>query len=319
MTTPTRELVLLEYSSGGHVETNKHVVATITLNNPDRRNALDHDMFDALESALNNVQKKCATYQFLNETKPVALGEKKANQFTPASNASSDSPTRVVVLCANGPAFCAGFNLHTVANDASEAQPVLAGYLHRLHHCIDMMTQLPAITIAAVSGAALAGGCALVSACDFVIATTDAKFGYPTHAVGLSPAISGPTLSSRMGLGAARELLLGGELIGGTRAFELGFASHLAGATPEHNNMPDQVAAHNFDSALAQETSKLIKILLAKDPRALFATKCWLQQLDPYLHNTHRASALSASVSGVGGAESVDRVAAIWKNRSKTT
>ena len=226
------------------------------------------------------------------------------------------STIRVVVVRASGPSFCAGFNLHAVANDASQAQPVLADYLHRLHHCIDIITQLHAITIAAVSGSALAGGCALVSACDFVIATTDAKFGYPTHAIGLSPAISGPTLSSHMGLGAARELLLGGELISGARAFELGFASHLADATPVHNNVPDQVPPHNFDSGLAQETSRLTKILLAKGPRALLTTKQWLQQLDPLSHRTHRASALSASLSGVGGGESIDRVAAIWKKRS---
>lgn len=284
MTTPAREFVLLEYSGGGENEAGARVVATITLNNPDRRNALDTDMFNALEIALVDIQKY--------------------------------STIRVVVVRASGPSFCAGFNLHAVANDASQAQPVLADYLHRLHHCIDIITQLHAITIAAVSGPALAGGCALVSACDFVIATTDAKFGYPTHAIGLSPAISGPTLSSHMGLGAARELLLGGELISGARAFELGFASHLAGATPVHNNVPDQVPPHNFDSALAQETSRLTEILLAKGPRALLTTKQWLQQLDPLSHRTHRASALSASLSGVGGGESIDRVAAIWKKRS---
>ena len=284
MTTPAREFVLLEYSDGGKNEAGERVVATITLNNPDRRNALDTDMFNALEIALADIQKY--------------------------------STIRVVVVRASGPSFCAGFNLHTVANDASQAQPVLADYLHRLHHCIDIITQLHAITIAAVSGSALAGGCALVSACDFVIATTDAKFGYPTHAIGLSPAISGPTLSSHMGLGAARELLLGGELISGARAFELGFASHLADATPVHNDVPDQVPPHNFDSALAQETSRLTKILLAKGPRALLTTKQWLQQLDPLSHRTHRASALSASLSGVGGGESIDRVAAIWKKRS---
>ncbi len=284
MTTQAREFVLLEYSDGGKIETDARLIATITLNNPDRRNALDTDMFNALEIALADIQKY--------------------------------STIRVVVVRASGPSFCAGFNLHAVANDASQAQPVLADYLHRLHHCIDIITQLHAITIAAVSGSALAGGCALVSACDFVIATTDAKFGYPTHAIGLSPAISGPTLSSHMGLGAARELLLGGELISGARAFELGFASHLAGATLVHNNVPDQVPPHNFDSALAQETSRLTKILLAKGPRALLTTKQWLQQLDPLSHRTHRASALSASLSGVGGGESIDRVAAIWKKRS---
>jgi methylglutaconyl-CoA hydratase len=227
-----------------------------------------------------------------------------------------NSTTRIVVLCANGPSFCAGFDLRSVANDADKAQPVLARYLQRLHQCVEIISQLPAITIAAVSGAALAGGCALVSSCDFVVATPDAKFGYPTHAIGLSPAISAPTLSSRMGLGAARELLLGGQFINGARAFELGFASHLAGARSVNTNIVGQEDSSNHQKSLAQETSNLIHTLLAKGPRALLTTKCWLQKLDPISHHTNRTSALSASSSGVGGTESVDRVAAVWKQRS---
>ena len=302
MTLQAREPLLLQYSSGCGDKTNSHAVATITLNDPDRRNALGDDMFTALENALANIQKNCAAQN--------------TNQFGATTNSFHNSATRVVVLCANGPSFCAGFDLRAVANDASVSQPVLSNYLHRLHRCVEIISQLPAITIAAVSGAALAGGCALVSACDFVIATPDAKFGYPTHAIGLSPAISGPTLSSRMGLGAARELLLGGQLISGTRAFELGFASHLATASLACENPPHQVSAHNHTSALALETSNLTNILLAKGPLALFTTKHWLQQLDPLSHHTHRSSALSASHSGVGGAESVDRVAAVWKQRA---
>ena len=299
MTLQARDPLLLEYSSDCLDKTNSYAVATITLNDPDRRNALGDVMFTALENALADIQKHCASNSFGGQETSFHL-----------------CATRVVVLCANGPSFCAGFDLRAVANDASVSQPVLSSYLHRLHRCVEIISQLPAITIAAVSGAALAGGCALVSACDFVITTPDAKFGYPTHAIGLSPAISGPTLSSRMGLGAAREMLLGGQLISGARAFELGFASHLAATSLTCDNPPHQVPAHNHTSALALETSNLTNILLAKGPLALFTTKRWLQQLDPLSHHTHRSSALSASHSGVGGAESVDRVAAVWKQRS---
>ena len=213
MTLQARDPLLLQYSSDCLDKANSYAVATITLNDPDRRNALGDDMFTALENALADIQKHCTSNSFGGQEKSFQL-----------------CATRVVVLCANGPSFCAGFDLRAVANDPGVSQPVLSNYLHRLHRCVEIISQLPAITIAAVSGAALAGGCALVSACDFVIATPDAKFGYPTHAIGLSPAISGPTLSSRMGLGAAREMLLGGQLISGARAFELGFASHLAAA-----------------------------------------------------------------------------------------
>ena len=317
MTLPAHKpLLLLEYSSGLNDNKQSRSVATITLNDPDRRNALGDEMFTALENALKDIQKNCAANPFFKETNSAVLGEKITNQFTPSHKVFDDSTTRVVVLCANGPSFCAGFDLRSVANDADSAQPVLAGYLQRLHQCVEIISQLPAITIASVSGAALAGGCALVSSCDFVVATPDAKFGYPTHAIGLSPSISAPTLSSRMGLGAARELLLGGQFINGARAFELGFASHIADASSVNTNITEQLDSITHQNSLALETSKLINTLLAKGPHALLTTKCWLQNLDPISHQTNRTSALSASSSGVGGSESVDRVAAVWKQRS---
>jgi methylglutaconyl-CoA hydratase len=311
-----KPLLLLEYSSGLNDNKQSRSVATITLNDPDRRNALGNEMFTALENALKDIQKNCAANPFFKEKHSPVLGEKITNQFTPSHKVFDDFTTRVVVLCANGPSFCAGFDLRSVANDADGAQPVLADYLRRLHQCVEIISQLPAITIASVSGAALAGGCALVSSCDFVVATPDAKFGYPTHAIGLSPSISAPTLSSRMGLGAARELLLGGQFINGTRAFELGFASHVADASSVNTNITGRLDSFTHQKSLAQETSKLINTLLAKGPHALLTTKCWLQNLDPISHQTNRTSALSASSSGVGGTESVDRVAAVWKQRS---
>ncbi|MCE9619697.1 MAG: enoyl-CoA hydratase/isomerase family protein [Planctomycetes bacterium] len=283
MSPDARDPLRLEYSNGGVVGASDNSVAAITLNDPDRHNALGRSMFDALERALADVQRNCG----------MTLGDLAANP-----DFSADAPTRVVVLCAKGLSFCSGFDLRTVANDADPAQPVLADFLSRLNRCIETLSQLPAITIAAVQGVALAGGCALVSACDFVIATPNAQFGYPTHAIGLSPAVSGPTLASRVGLGPARRLMLGGQLVDGTRAFEIGLASQLVATT------------------LEKETEALTGALLSKGPHALRATKWWLRQLDPLVQKSHRANSLAASLSGVGGSESIDRVAAIWKKRA---
>ncbi len=301
-------------------------MATITFNDPDHRNALGDEMFSALEDALLDIQKNCEVNQISfqpdlpgdikNNVRPEInqLGLAAHTQALNTSPTPDHSKTRVVVLRARGSAFCAGFDLRNVANDTNGSQPVLANYLRRLHACIEIISRLPAVTVAAVSGAALAGGCALVSACDFVVATPNAKFGYPTHVIGLSPSISAPTLSSRMGMGSARELLLGGQLILGVRAHELGFVSRIAGATLASNNAPIQPPHQHQENALIQETNILVSTLLAKEPLALLTTKRWLQQLDQ--HYAGRESALLASLSGVGGAESVDRVAAIWKNRT---
>jgi enoyl-CoA hydratase/carnithine racemase len=277
-----------------------HATATITLADPQRRNALGHAMFDALERALADIASRCGVAAqdgagaVHDHATTGAARDEAAHDHAP-----SDAP-RVVVLRAEGTAFCAGFDLRAVADDRDAAQPVLAGFLRRLHGCVGALRRLPAVTIAAVQGPALAGGCALVSACDFVVASAEARFGYPTHAIGLSPAVSAPTLASRMGAGAARELLMGGHLIDGARALELGLASHLAPRSV------DETAA------------ALAAILLEKGPVALRATKRWLRELDGAEAPAWRDTALAASLAGVGGPESRERVASTWARHGGT-
>src|SRR6202008_3379724 len=126
-------------------------VTTVTLNRPDKRNALNVDL----------LRQGCAA---------IALAE-------------SDPAQRIVVLRGAGPVFCSGLDL------AEAAQPERAHVSAELiGRTLRALATTRLVTIAAVQGAAIAGGAGLMSACDFASATRDAKFGYPEVRRGLVPA-----------------------------------------------------------------------------------------------------------------------------------
>jgi methylglutaconyl-CoA hydratase len=203
-------------------------VATVTLNDPDRRNALGSAMFDALE---------------------MALGEIAASR-----NAV------VVLLRGNGRCFCAGFDLAAAARDPA----VMGTYIERLSGLLRAVRRLPQVTVAAVHGAAIAGGCAIVSACDLVVVSATARLGYPVHRIGVSPAVTIPTLQQAVGPGPARALLLGGEPVDGRTAHRIGLASHLS----------------RDDRSTLADADALCETLAARGPDALRATKAWLNELE---------------------------------------
>lgn len=259
-------------------------LATITLADPDRRNTMGPPMFDGLEAAI--LQLEAATA---------------ANRFHPLNEPPPPGAVRVVRVRALGTAFCAGFDLGLLADDPDPTQPLLASFLKRLAACTRRLRALPAVSVAIVQGPALAGGCALVMACDLAIGCPASRLGYPVHAIGLSPAVSGPVLDARAGSGAARAIFLSGELVEGERALHLGLLHRLA---------PDA-------TALAALGDELVVSLLAKGPHALAATKRWLHDLDRSIDPTRGAHALAASLSGVGGAESRTMLQAAWNARRK--
>jgi methylglutaconyl-CoA hydratase len=84
-------------------------------------------------------------------------------------------------------------------------------------------------TVAAINGAAIAGGCGLASVCDFIVAHPEkSKFGYSEVKIGFIPSIVSIFLIKKIGEGLAKQLLLEGEIISGKRAYEIGFANYLA-------------------------------------------------------------------------------------------
>jgi len=239
-------------------------LAIIELDAPQRRNALDLAMLSELERILSELDGR--------------------------------RDSRVIVIRGLGPAFCAGFDLSTAVDDSTR----LAGLIGGLGRLIRRLRQREQAVIAAVHGAALAGGCAIVGACDLVVVAPDASLGYPVHRIGVSPAVSSPTVAAGTG-GAVRSILLGGEIVDGSTAVELGLATHLAKSA-------DTV----FDEALA-----LANRLLEKGPDALRTTKAWLNEVDGTADASIFEDAAAASAGLAAGDEAARMLETFWAQRAR--
>ncbi len=240
-------------------------VMTITLSRPEARNAQGLRFFEAFDEALD------------------------------AFAAASSTP-HVVLVRAEGVAFCSGFDLGACASD-----PRLASRLvERLSELTQRVRSLPAVVVASVQGPALAGGCALVAACDIVIASPSARFGYPVHRLGISPAVSLPILARSIGGGAARALALGGEIVDGARARAIGLVHDLV----------------ESDEVLHDRTQALVESLALKGPGAIRATKQWLNELDRTTDPTTAGAAAHASMATAMSGECQAMLAAVWERRA---
>jgi enoyl-CoA hydratase len=169
---------------------NDGVVATLTLNRPDKLNAL-------------------------NET---LLGELAA-----AFGALSDEPPRAVVVTGAGKAFCAGVDIGEMSGMSTALAKRRADAGHALGVLIEALS---CPVIGAVNGFALGGGCELALACDFIYAADSAKFGQPEVNLGVIPGFGGTQrLARRIGIGRARELVYTGEIITAEKALAIGLVN----------------------------------------------------------------------------------------------
>ena len=179
-------------------------VGYLTLNRPEKRNALGPEMIQSLGDALARME--------------------------------SDDMVKVVVLQANGKVFCSGADLEYLQKMQSFSFEENLADSHRLKNLFSQIYEFPKPVIAKVEGHALAGGCGLVTVCDYVIAGSEAKFGYPEVKIGFIPALVSVFLREKIGSGRAMELLLSGELISANKAETIGLISS------EHPH--DQVSKH---------------------------------------------------------------------------
>ena len=123
------------------------------------------------------------------------------------------------------------------------------------------MYEFPKVTIAAVNGAAVAGGCGLATLCDFTLASSEAKFGYTEVRIGFVPAIVSAFLLRQVGEKQARDLLLTGRIIGAEEAFRMGLVNEIVA--------PDKLLGRARDLAAS---------LLSNSPASLLATKRLLKR-----------------------------------------
>ena len=200
-------------------------IRTIVLNRPERRNALTLDLL---------------------------------NELTAAVKVASDQPEeRVLILRGAGAAFCTGLDLREAA-DHTKAHATA----EMVARTLVTLSQTRLITIAAVHGAAVAGGAGIMSACDFVVAAERTKIGYPEVRRGLVAGLVMTFLRRQIGERNMRELLLGSELIDAGRAREIGLVNRV-------------VAKDD----LMNEAQKFAQSVLQAAPGALTQTKRLIEEL----------------------------------------
>lgn len=212
----------------------------------------------------------------------------KRNALTPAmlraltGHLATSLSAHAIVLSGVGDVFCAGFDLALANDDPAE----LEALLRALHDACRALRDMPCPVVASAHGAAIAGGCALLCACDFVVTEPTARLGYPAVRLGVSPAVSAPHLSAAVGPGAARARLLDTHLVDGRDALRLGLASECV----------------DTRAACEPRAIELAHALAAKPPHALAYTKRLMNELELAPH-TPADAALHASLACVGTAE----------------
>lgn len=180
------ERVVVEVAAG---------VLTATLNRPDKRNAIDAAVIDALLAALER--------------------------------ADLDAAVRVVAVRGAGRDFCAGMDLQELLESADHALEQNRRAALHFASIFLHMRRLPKPVVALVHGRALAGGCGLATACDIVLAAQSAQFGYPEVQRGFVPAIVMTLLRRAVGEKIAFDLAATGRLLNGTEAAAAGLVSRV--------------------------------------------------------------------------------------------
>jgi enoyl-CoA hydratase/carnithine racemase len=183
-------------------------VATLTLNRPLQYNALSDELLDALISKLDVI--------------------------------ANDEHIKVVILAANGKAFCAGHDLKEMRKGAEKADH------HRLFtKCSAMMQKIPALpqpVIAKVQGMATAAGCQLVATCDMAISSSEARFAVSGIRVGLFCSTPAVALSRNISRKRAMELLMTGEFIDAETAERYGLLNSVVDADHLDQSINELVA-----------------------------------------------------------------------------
>lgn len=182
---------LIRYETGNRT-------ATITLNRPEKRNALSHQLVSELKEAFQK--------------------------------AAYDPKVKVIILKAEGNTFCAGADLAYLQQLQSNTYEENLEDSMSLKELFEMIYTIPKVVIAQVQGHAIAGGCGLATVCDLVYAVPEAQFGYTEVKIGFVPAIVMVFIVRKIGDAKAREMLLTGQLITSSKAVELGIVNEVVPA-----------------------------------------------------------------------------------------
>jgi len=241
-------------------------VKTVTLNRPGRRNALTPAMQDELIAVLR------------------AAGE--------------DNECRVVVLAGEGETFCSGLDLGALNGLAAQSNVEHRADAERVARMFRKLYDCPKPTIAAVHGAAVAGGAGLATICDFTLAEPQAWFAYTEVKVGFVPGVVSAYLCLQVGEKRARDLLLTARTVDAEEAFRLGLVN--------------QIVARGL---LMERVRELATTLMDNSPESLRATKALLAAQSKMWLDAAIAEAMETNARSRSTADFREGVAAFLEKR----
>ena len=244
-------------------------VRTITLHRPECRNAMNPAMREELIAALEET--------------------------------AAQGRVRVLVLGGAGGAFCAGLDLAVLRGMRGQPESERRADAERIAKLFRTLYEMPIPTIAAVRGAAIAGGAGLALLCDFTLATPEACFGFTEARIGFVPALVSAYLTPQIGEKRSRDLLLTGRVLDAGEAHGLGLVNEVFAA--------EELDAHVH--ALAEK-------LVANSPQSLRATKRLMAEQNRAWLETATALAMEANAKARETEDFAEGIAAFLEKRKPT-
>jgi methylglutaconyl-CoA hydratase len=205
-------------------------IATIALTVPEKRNAISAQMITDMLGALQQ---------------------------------ADEGPAGVVIITGSGKSFCAGMDLDELQHLIRQTQQRNLEDARRLTKMFYRLHSFPKPVIAAVNGAAIAGGCGIATLTDFTLAVPEAKFGYTEVKIGFVPALVSVFLRRRVGDRQVRDLLLTGRIIDAAEALRMGLITEI---------VPQET--------LMERAREIAALLLAASPSSVALTKKLLLNFD---------------------------------------
>ena len=240
-------------------------IALLTLNRPDKRNAISFELVDEVLRALDEVKQSSAL---------------------------------VLILTGAGKAFSGGLDLDNLKALVGRTHEQNLRDTETMARLFRSIYEFPKPTIAAVNGAAIAGGTGMATMCDITVASTEAKFGYTEVRIGFVPAIVSSFLVRQVGEKHARDLLLTGRIFDAAEAFRIGLVNEVV--EPER---------------LMPRVREIANVLLENSPLSLLATKELIASFGREELDKQVASAMDANARSRTTADFVEGVTSFLEKR----
>jgi len=214
-------------------------IATIAFNRPEKRNAISFELLNELLAAFDEVEASSA---------------------------------QILILTGAGKAFCSGLDLEELKSLLGKTQAENLADSERIARVFRRLYDFPKPTIAAVNGAAIAGGTGLATMCDFTLAVPEAKFGYTEVRIGFIPAVVSSILVWQVGHKIARDLLVSGRIFDVNEAHRLGLVNEVVDATHLISRSRQLAVSLQDNSPASMRAAKaLINNFIGKDLDRQFA------------------------------------------------